>query len=214
MFLYSWVPFGFRVSTVDDEQLFRLLFIAIYAVFFGVRIRYRVESVRREPEKRQKIGIWPYGILVIAILGYFASIVLYMLDVRWVSWSRLELPLWLRWLGVVGALASTVLVAWTHRVLGRQYSAEFAIQKDHVLVTTGPYARTRHPMYTALNAFSLSMALMTSNLLVILFAVLVAVPFPWIAKEEERMLFETFGDEYRDYMGRTGRFFPKIRQTP
>jgi protein-S-isoprenylcysteine O-methyltransferase Ste14 len=214
MFLYSWVPFGFRVSTVDDEQLFRLLFIAIYAVFFGVRIRYRVESVRREPEKRQKIGIWPYGILVIAILGYFASIVLYMLDVRWVSWSRLELPLWLRWLGVVGALASTVLVAWTHRVLGRQYSAEFAIQKDHVLVTTGPYARTRHPMYTALNAFSLSMALMTSNLLVILFAVLVAVPFPWIAKEEERMLLETFGDEYRDYMGRTGRFFPKIRQTP
>jgi protein-S-isoprenylcysteine O-methyltransferase Ste14 len=214
MFLYSWVLFGFRVPAVDEEQLFRLLFVAIYAVFFGVRIRYRVESARREPEKRQKIGIWPYGILVIAILGYFASIVLYMLDVSWISWSRLELPLWLRWLGVVGALASTVLVAWIHSVLGRQYSAEFAIQKDHILVTTGPYARTRHPMYTALNAFSLSMALMTSNLIVIFFAVLVAVPFPWIAEEEERMLLETFGDEYRDYMGRTGRFFPKIRQTP
>ncbi|MFH2112652.1 MAG: isoprenylcysteine carboxylmethyltransferase family protein [Candidatus Bathyarchaeota archaeon] len=199
---------------MDEEQLFRLLFVSIYAVFFGVRIRYRVESARRKPEKRQKIRIWPYGILVIAILSYLASIVLYMLDVRWVSWSRLGLPLWLRWLGVVGALASTVLVAWTHRVLGRQYAAEFAIQKDHVLVTTDPYARTRHPMYMALNAFSLSMALMTSNLLIIFFAVLVAVPFPWIAAEEERMLLETFGEEYREYMGRTGRFFPKIWQRP
>lgn len=119
----------------------------------------------------------------------------------------------MRWLGAAGALASTGLTAWTHIALGRQYAAELAIQKGHVLVTTGPYARTRHPMYTALNAFSLSMALMTSNLIIIFFAVLVAVPFPWIAEEEEeRMLLETFGDEYRDYMRRTGRFFPKMRQ--
>lgn len=198
---------------MDEEQLFRLLFIAIYAVFFGVRIRYRVESARREPERRQKIGIWPYGILVLAILGYFASIVLYMLDVQLVFWSRLALPIWLRWLGVAGAVLSTVLVAWIHRALGRQYAAEFAIQKDHVLVTTGLYARTRHPMYTVLNAFSLSMALMSSNLILIFFAVLVAVPFPWVAGEEERMLLETFGKEYGDYKRRTGRFFPRMRDS-
>lgn len=77
---------------MDDEQLFRVLFIAIYAVFFGVRIRYRVESARREPERRKKIEIWPGWILAIAILGYLASIVLYMLDVEWVSWSKLALP--------------------------------------------------------------------------------------------------------------------------
>jgi protein-S-isoprenylcysteine O-methyltransferase Ste14 len=205
---------GFVVPNVDEEQLFRLLFLAIYAVFFAVRIRYRVESAKREPEKRQKIEIWPGGILAIAILGYLASIVLYMLDVQWVSWSRLALPTWVRWLGAAGALASTVLVAWTHRALGRQYAAELAIQRGHVLVTTGPYARTRHPMYTALNAFSLSMALMTSNLIIIFFAVLVAVPFPWIAEEEERMLLGTFGDEYREYMRRTGRFFPRIWERP
>jgi protein-S-isoprenylcysteine O-methyltransferase Ste14 len=199
------------VPNVDEEQFFRLLFVAIYAVFFCVRIRYRVESAKREPDKRQKIGIWPFGILIIAILGYLVSILLYMLDVQWIAWLKLALPTWLRCLGAVGALASTVLVAWTHWALGRQYSAEFAIQKGHILVTTGPYARTRHPMYTALNAFSLSLALMTSNLIIIFFAVLVSVPFPWIAKEEEQMLLETFGDEYREYISRTGRFFPKMR---
>ena len=202
----------FGAPKMDEELFFRLLFIAIYAVFFGVRIRYRVESTRREPERRQKAESMASKILIVAILGYLVSIVLYMLDVPWTSWSRLAMPPWLRWLGVIGAASSILLVAWTHRALGRQYSAEFAIQKDHVLVTTGPYAKTRHPMYTALNMFSFSMALTTSNLLVLLFAILVILPFPWIAREEEQVLLETFGEEYREYMRRTGRFFPRIRQ--
>lgn len=203
---------GFSVPGMDEELLFRSLFIAIYAVFFGVRIRYRVESARREPERRQGAESWASKVLIVAILGYFVSIVLYMMDFPWTSWSRLAMPPWLRWLGVIGASSSVLLVAWTHRALGRQYSAEFAIQKDHVLVTTGPYARTRHPMYTALNTFSFAMALTTSDLLVLVFAILVILPFPWIAREEEQVLLETFGEEYREYMRRTGRFFPRIRQ--
>lgn len=202
----------FGAPEMEEEALFRLLFIAIYAVFFIVRIRYRVESARREPERRQRLESWASKVLIIAILGYLASIVLYMLGVPWIFWSYLAMPPWLRWLGVIGASSSVLLVARIHRALGRQYSAELAIQKDHVLVTTGPYARTRHPMYTALNMFSFSMAMTTSNLLVLFFAILVILPFPWIAREEEQVLLETFGEEYREYMRRTGRFFPRIRQ--
>ena len=196
---------------MDEELLFRLLFVSIYAVFFSVRIRYRVESVRRTPEQRYQIEGKAFKMLIIAILGYFVSIVLYMLAIPWTSWSQVVMPSWLRWLGVVGAMSSVLLVAWIHRTLGRQYAAELAIQKDHALVTSGPYVRTRHPMYTALNLFSFSLALTTSNLLVLFFAVLVIVPFPWITRMEEKVLLETFGEDYREYMRRTGRFFPRIR---
>ena len=199
---------------MEEELLFRYIFIVIYAVFFGVRIRYRIESTRRVPEKRHQLYFMATKILIVAILGYIASIILYMLSSPWTTWSQIALPTWLRWLGVIGATSSILLVAWIHRELGRQYSAELAIQKEHALVTTGPYARTRHPMYTVLNMFSLSMALTTSDLLVILFAALIVVPFPWIARAEEEMLLETFGDDYREYMRRTGRFFPRIRQRP
>jgi protein-S-isoprenylcysteine O-methyltransferase Ste14 len=199
---------------MDEELLFRYLFIAIYAAFFGVRIRYRIESTRREPEKRHQFYFMATKILIIAILGYIASIILYMISSPWTTWSQIALPTWLRWLGVIGATTSILLVTWIHRELGRQYSAELAIQKEHALVTTGPYAKTRHPMYTVLNMFSLSMALTTSNLLVLLFAALVVVPFPWIARAEEEMLLETFGEDYREYMERTGRFFPRKRQRP
>jgi protein-S-isoprenylcysteine O-methyltransferase Ste14 len=201
----------FGGPNMDEELLFRLLFVAIYAVFFGVRMRYRVESIRRTPEQRYKIEGKAFRMLIFAILGYVVSIVLYMLAIPWTSWSWVVMPSWLRWLGVVGAMSSVLLMAWIHHTLGRQYAAELAIQKDHVLVTSGPYARTRHPMYTALNMFSFSLALTASNLLVLFFAILVIVPFPWIARMEEKVLLEAFGEDYRDYMRRTGRFFPRIQ---
>ncbi|MHA2360883.1 MAG: methyltransferase family protein, partial [Candidatus Thorarchaeota archaeon] len=54
------------------------------------------------------------------------------------------------------------------------------------------------------------MSLVTANMLVILFAVLLTVAFPWWIRVEEQMMIETFGDEYIEYMDRTGRFFPKL----
>ena len=198
---------------MNEELLFKQLFVAIYAVFLIVRLPNRVKSARKEPERRQELDNWASRTLIVAILGYFGAIALYLLYPQWISWARVAMPSWLRWLGVIGACFSVVLVAWTHRALGKQYAAEIAIQEEHALVTTGPYARTRHPMYTALNAFSFSISLTTSNLLVIIFATLVIVPFPWIARAEEQVLLETFGEEYREYMKRTGRFFPRIRQS-
>ena len=126
---------------MNEELLFRYLFVAIYAAFFIVRIHYRLQSIRREPEQRYQAEATK--ILYIAIPGYFISIVLYMLAVPWASWSQIGMPSWLRWLGVIGAISSVPLLAWTHRTLGWQYSAELAIQKKHALVTTGPYARAR-----------------------------------------------------------------------
>ena len=121
---------GFWVCSME-EVLFRLLFLVIYAIFFGVRIRYRIESARKEPEQRKKLSE-AGKLLAIAILCSFASIIIYLLDVQLVSWSKLGLPFWIRWFGVFGATVSIILVAWTHLALGRQYSAELAIQKNHV----------------------------------------------------------------------------------
>ena len=80
------------------------------------------------------------------------------------------------------------------------------------MITEGPYARVRHPMYTVLNMFSFGISLLTANLLIIGFATLVLLPFPLVAKKEEQMLLQTFGEEYAKYMEKTGRFFPKLRR--
>lgn len=199
-----------------DETFYQVLFVLLYALFFGVRGYYRfVKPKRREPEiveERRKFEK-AEAVISFAILGYFASIILYMLNQPWFAWSQIpNYPEFARWIGVLLALVSTPFLWWIHKTLDRQYSACLQIKESHVLITDGPYARVRHPMYTILNMFSFGTALLTANFLTIGFTILLIIPFPFVARKEEQMLLETFGNDYSEYMKRTGRFIPRLRK--
>lgn len=197
---------------MEEELLFRVLFVSVYALFAGVRIRYRGKNIGRKSAERNE-GVGKAGIaLALATLGYFASVALYLLFPDLIGWAHISLPAPVRWAGLGLALTGVLLTFVTHHTLGEMYSARHEIQKKHLLITEGIYSRVRHPMYTSLNLFSLAISLMSSNILLMVFALLVAVPFPWIARREERMLLDRFGNEYREYMKTTGRFFPRIRK--
>jgi protein-S-isoprenylcysteine O-methyltransferase Ste14 len=154
----------------------------------------------------------PTIFLSAVILAYFASMFVYILLPDWIFWAHLDLHVIIRWVGVVLGALVIGLLFWIHRTLGRQYSAKLEIQKEHALIEAGPYRRVRHPMYTVFISFSLAAAIIASNLLLLVFAILIAIPFHWISRNEERMLTDQFGEEYQNYMKRTGRFLPRIRR--
>ncbi|MHA1882576.1 MAG: isoprenylcysteine carboxylmethyltransferase family protein, partial [Candidatus Thorarchaeota archaeon] len=190
---------------------FRILFIAIFIVFAVVRIPYRIKSAGSKPETRVRNKKWVELLMSVGILGYFATLVLYLLFIPVPLIPQLILPSWIRWVGIALALITVPYLLWIHRTLGKQYAAELAIQSGHSVISIGPYHRVRHPMYTVFIVFSIALAFTTSDLLVLFFALLLSIPFPWVARQEEQMLIEQFGDEYIQYMERTGRFFPKLR---
>lgn len=204
------------VNEMADELFYRILFIVLYAFFFSVRGYYRfVKPKRQKPDvvdERKPFGK-AEAVMSFAILGYFASVILYLLNQPWFTWTQIPYyPEFIRWIGVLLAFTSTPLLWWIHKTLDRQYSACLQIKKGHLLITAGPYARVRHPMYTVLNMFSFGVSLLTANFLMISFSILILVQFPFVARKEEQMLLETFGDEYSEYMKKTGRFFPRIRK--
>jgi protein-S-isoprenylcysteine O-methyltransferase Ste14 len=204
------------VIILVDEMVYRILYVALYAFFFSVRGYYRFLKPRRaEPDSVDERR--PFGkaeiVMSFAILGYFASIILYMLNQPWFAWSQIpNYPEFVRWIGILLALASIPFLWWIHKTLDRQYSACLQIKESHLMITDGPYASVRHPMYTVLNAFSFGVSLLTANIVVISFAILIIIPFPFVARKEEQMLLETFGNDYAEYMTRTGRFLPRIRK--
>ena len=200
-----------------DEMFYRILFVGLYALFFSVRGYYRfVQPKRTDTEttatEKKEFGI-AEGIITFAILGSFSSMILYLLNLPWFAFTQIAAyPELIRWVGVGLVLTSIPLLGWIHKILDRQYSACLQIKKSHSLITEGPYARVRHPMYTVLNMFSFGVSLVTANILVIGFALLLIPPFHFVAKKEELMLLVTFGDEYSEYMMKTGRFFPRLRK--
>lgn len=77
-------------------------------------------------------------------------------------------------------------------------------------MTTGPYSRVRHPLYSVHNLFNLGMIFLTANIPLIIFAI-IGVPLTYARmKDEERMMVEKFGPDYENYIERTGRIFPKL----
>jgi protein-S-isoprenylcysteine O-methyltransferase Ste14 len=115
------------------------------------------------------------------------------------------------WLGLCFVVASLVMFRLTHRALGRNWSVSLDVRVDHQLITDGIYQHVRHPMYSAFWLWSLAQALLLPNW-VAGFSGLVGfgVLFFGRVSREERMMLDTFGDQYRAYMARTYRILPKI----
>ncbi len=120
-------------------------------------------------------------------------------------------------LAVVGALlavaGATLAIAAKLR-LGRWFSANLGVKPGHELVTSGPYAIVRHPMYTGLLAIVVGAALAWRSGGTLALAAALALPFWLHTAVEEPMFVEHFGDAYRDYQRRVPRLVPGWRPRP
>lgn len=206
------------MNDMEEELLFRVVFVVTYGFFLVVRGYFRFYilkkestqiAARDEPTEYGKLA--KIGISVI-ILGYLISAIVYVLIPEYVVWAHLPVPVLVRWAGCVVAIMTIPLLAWIHITLGKHFAPDLVMKENHMMVTSGPYSRVRHPMYTVLITFSIGVAIISANLLPMAFSVLLVMLFPFLARQEEQMLLDRFGEEYGRYMERTGRFFPPLRR--
>ena len=115
------------------------------------------------------------------------------------------------WLGLAVAIAALAMFVATHRALGRNWSVSLDVRKNHKLITEGVYRTVRHPMYTAFWLWAVAQALLLPNWGAGLSG-LVGFGILYFLRvgQEERMMLDTFGDDYRDYMDRTKRLIPGV----
>ena len=114
----------------------------------------------------------------------------------------------MRWAGAGLGAASVGLFAWTHAVLGRFWSPYLQLRPGHRFISAGPYSRIRHPMYSAIVGWLISLGLVSANWVPLVLAALGALNFRLRIRGEEKMMLQQFGDEYRQYMKRTARLLP------
>lgn len=94
--------------------------------------------------------------------------------------------------------------------LGKQYSTEITIQKDHRLITSGPYRVIRHPRYLGAIGMALGYALLFRSWLGLGLTILLMAAFILRIKGEEKMMRAEFGAEWDDYARNTWRLIPFI----
>jgi protein-S-isoprenylcysteine O-methyltransferase Ste14 len=204
---------------MTTESTFRLAFVILLAALFAMRfyfmIKVRRAGERLMPDKQAVAREGGRGVLIARVTMFFlliAFLVMYIIGMAWIELFAFPLPAWLRWAGFGLGLLSVAFWTWTQIHLDTQWSAQLQLRQDHHLVTTGPYARIRHPLYLGMFGWAAALGLLTANWIFVAMAALSIAGTVARLPKEEQMMVEAFGDEYRVYMQRTGRFFPRLRK--
>ncbi len=145
------------------------------------------------------------------------------LGLSWLGWTPLPWKvspagrLWMLALGVLLYGPGLVLLLWGRLALGSNYFVSTSLSArlfaDHQLVTTGPYAFIRHPMYAGLLLAAWGSMLIFATWTTAAFAVLAPVVL-LRARPEEAALAEEFGERWRAYCRRVPAFIPRLRRGP
>jgi protein-S-isoprenylcysteine O-methyltransferase Ste14 len=202
---------------MPSETNYRIAFFGLLVMLIAMRsffmVKVRRSGGRLMPDKKAVEREGGPGALFIRMTGFFlltTFLVMYFIGATWINAFSFPLPDRLRWAGFVLGIISVGFWTWTQTVLDTQWSAQLQLTEDHHLITTGPYARIRHPLYAGMLGWSLSLAVLTANWIFVAICILVFAGLSWRIPKEEQMMIEAFGDEYRVYMQRTGRLFPKF----
>jgi protein-S-isoprenylcysteine O-methyltransferase Ste14 len=116
----------------------------------------------------------------------------------------------LRWLGVALSAIGYGFIFWSGLALGKQYSPEVTIQKDHQLITSGPFRWIRHPRYLGVILLTIGFSLVFRSWIgLALSPFLIAVLLLRI-HDEEALLKNEFGAEWDAYCRTSARLLPGI----
>lgn len=197
---------------METATIFRIVLPAVLVIFVIHRGYYvsRYSKPESETVKRREENAASRLAGVLSLIGFIA-IIAHVANPAWMRWADLPFPAWLRWTGVGIALVGFALLQWAQNTLGKNWSDTPRLLKEQALVTSGPYRHIRHPIYTAFLLILGSTFLISANWM---------IGLAWIGMSvlevasrisyEESLMIESFGDQYREYMKRTGRLLPRI----
>lgn len=195
----------------DPEPVCRIALGLVFlgAASIGVPHRLRADRAGGRVSRRGDPG-WFWVLMLMAGPAVFLGCVGFLVQPRWVEFARIDLPAWGRLAGVPLALCGLALFLWMFRHLGLNVTSTSVPRAAATLVTSGPYRFVRHPMYSAALILVSASSLLTGNGMVALGGLAMFALLAARSRIEERRLVEKFGEDYRAYQRRTGRFFPRF----
>ncbi|GGP72030.1 methyltransferase family protein [Saccharothrix coeruleofusca] len=125
-----------------------------------------------------------------------------------IQWPPLTGHQWLATTAAATLPVCTTFTVWARIALGAMWTPLPSVRSDHVLRTDGPYAITRHPIYTGVLGMLLCTALIIQHGWALAAFGLAAVTLRAKIHREERLLCEVFGQAYESYRARVPRLLP------
>lgn len=202
---------NFQILTNTPEGIFYLIcniivILCTFAVFIAVLIDF-VEFQKRSVVKKEKKSVVETGTMFLFFFFFYFLIRFKMgqLDVHIAT-----LKILLSTMGSAILIVGCFVNIKGRLNLGKNWSNQIKIYKDHSFVSSGVYDFVRHPLYASIIWMFFGASLIYFNYLAFLYNLVIFIPFMYYrAKQEENLLMKEFED-YKNYQIKVGMFFPKL----
>ncbi|HEY2561261.1 MAG TPA: isoprenylcysteine carboxylmethyltransferase family protein [Caldimonas sp.] len=174
-----------------------------WVVYWGLASIAVKASARREPIASRLLHLVPLAVAV--LLLWAPALPIAMLRLRFLPPAP-----WLPWAGAALVAAGLLFTVWARVHLGRNWSGIVTIKQDHELVTGGPYAFVRHPIYSGLSLAFIGWAIASGEWRGVLAVAIVGAAFWRKLRVEERWLHEQFDGAYDAYRQRVRALVPFV----
>jgi protein-S-isoprenylcysteine O-methyltransferase Ste14 len=191
------------------QDKFNLIFLILLILISVIRKIYlrKLGCKKIDLKKTSLAEIIMFTIIGLAMLSPLIFIFSSLLNI-----ADYYIPDSIRWVGVILFISASGLLLRSHADLGKNWTFSLDIKNKHTLITKGVYKHIRHPMYAAHLLWALAQLLIIPNWIAGPSFLLFSIPFyMYRVPKEENLLIKEFGKEYKDYMKKTGRIFPKFQ---
>jgi protein-S-isoprenylcysteine O-methyltransferase Ste14 len=184
------------------EAFFPVVWI-LFFLYWQIKAVNTKTTVRLEPAASRILRVF---IMLIAIVLLSTT----RIPLPWLYLQLWPTGLWPFWLGAAIIIAGLLFAVWAREHLGRNWSRSVTIKQDHELITTGPYAMVRHPIYTGVLTGLLGTAIALGEVRGFVAFVLFFIAFGIKLRMEEQWMRSQFGETYATYAHRTAALVPYL----
>lgn len=187
-FIYNW--------------LFPALWIGYFAYWWAMATKVKVTERSESAPSRL--------VRMVSILGAFALLWLPRVPLPWLNQRFLPFGAWCFWSGAAVTAGGLLFSVRARRHLGANWSQAVTVKQDHELITSGPYAVVRHPIYTGLLLGFLGSAVALGEWRGLVAVALVFGVLLHKLRLEEKWMRAQFGEPYEVYSRRVSALVPYI----
>ena len=189
--------------------------ISYIIIFKRKHNRNRAENDIDEKLKETRV-IARLGVVVLSIFIVVCSINIFIYHYLIQIVPRIDLFFLDEMFQIIGftfIIGGNITLFLAYKKLGIYWSYPIdGISKKRKLITTGIYSQIRHPVYLSFNLFSIGYVLLQLDFILLAMYIIGAIGIYYQAIDEETILIEYFGQEYENYIKKTGRFFVKFHK--
>src|SRR6202790_994213 len=184
------------------KSFFPVLWIAFF-LYWQIKAANTKTTQRLEPAASRILRVFIF-LIAIALLSTTR------IPLPWIYLQLWPVGFWPFWLGAAITIAGLLLAVWAREHLGSNWSRSVTIKQDHELITTGPYAVVRHPIYTGILTGFLGMAVTMGQVRGFIVLALFFLAFWLKLRREEQFMNSQFGDVYVAYAQHTAALVPYL----